>query len=73
MTLNIKIPEELALITFDESEAFDIFKVPVSHIKQPLYEISKEAVEIITGMIEDKNLKFKPRVYNSKLIIKQSS
>jgi LacI family transcriptional regulator len=73
MTLNIKIPEELALITFDESEAFDIFKVPVTHIKQPLYEISKEAVEIITGMIEDKNLKFKPRVYNSKLIIKQSS
>ncbi|CVK16376.1 transcriptional regulator, LacI family [Apibacter mensalis] len=73
MVLNIKIPEELALITFDESEAFDIFKVPVTHIKQPLYEISKEAVEIITGMIEDKNLKFKPRVYNSKLIIKQSS
>ncbi|PQL92885.1 LacI family DNA-binding transcriptional regulator [Apibacter sp. wkB309] len=73
MTLTIRIPEELALITFDESEAFDIFKVPVSHIKQPLYEISKEAVEIITGMIEDKNLKFKPRVYNSKLIIKQSS
>lgn len=73
MVLNIKISEELALITFDESEAFDIFKVPVTHIKQPLYEISKEAVEIITGMIEDKNLKFKPRVYNSKLIIKQSS
>lgn len=73
MTVNIKIPDELALITFDESEAFDIFKVPVSHIKQPLYEIAKEAVELITGLIEGKNLKIKPRVYNSKLIIKHSS
>ena len=36
-------------------------------------KIAKEAVELITGLIEGKNLKIKPRVYNSKLIIKHSS
>lgn len=73
MTMNIKIPEELALLTFDESEAFEIFKTPVTHIKQPLQDIARESVEILTGIIENKNLKYKPRVYNSKLIIKQST
>lgn len=71
-TLDIKIPEELALVTFDESEAFDIFRVPLTHIKQPIKKISKKAVELLIEKIEKTNLLQQQIVYNSEIIIGKS-
>ncbi|PQL93090.1 LacI family DNA-binding transcriptional regulator [Apibacter adventoris] len=71
-TLDIKIPEELALVTFDESEAFDIFRVPLTHIKQPIKKISKKAVELLIEKIENTNLLQQQIVYNSEIIIGKS-
>lgn len=71
-TLDIKIPEELALVTFDESEAFDIFRTPLTHIKQPIKKISKKAVELLIGKIENTNLLQQQIVYNSEIIIGKS-
>ncbi|TWP24818.1 LacI family transcriptional regulator [Apibacter muscae] len=70
---DIKIPQEIAILTFDESEAFEVFNPPLTYIKQPLQEISKESVEILMQIIENKNLNHKPRVFNSKLMIRQST
>lgn len=48
---NIKIPESLGLIAFDESEAFDFFYCPLTYVKQPVDEMGKEAVNVLVEQI----------------------
>lgn len=53
--LGIKIPAELAIISFDESDALDLFYPPVTHIKQPLREMGQQTVKILLENIEKNN------------------
>ncbi len=68
LEMGIRIPEELAILTFDESEIFDILNIPVTYIKQPLYEISKGATKTLIRIIEKEELTYRNRIYNSKII-----
>ncbi len=51
-SLNIKIPDELAILSFDETDAFDLFYAPVTFLKQPLEEMGKSATQLLLGIIE---------------------
>ena len=68
----IKVPEELAVISFDETEFLDLFSTPVTQLRQPLKEMGKAATEILITAIEENNkltqLNFQPL-----LVIKGSS
>ncbi len=46
-TLPIKVPDDLAIVTFDESDAADLFYTPITHIKQPLLEMGQMATKIL--------------------------
>jgi LacI family transcriptional regulator len=50
-SLDIKVPEDLAIVSFDESVAADLFYAPVSHIRQPLQEIGQLATRILIDSI----------------------
>ena len=52
---NIKIPGELAVISFDETEAFDLFYAPLTYIKQPLQEMGEIATRILLRQIGKQN------------------
>jgi LacI family transcriptional regulator len=49
--LQLKVPEDLALIGFDGNEAFDFFYSPLTYVEQPVGEMSKEAVRILLDQI----------------------
>ena len=49
--LSIKIPGELGIIGFDGNEAFDFFYTPLTYIEQPIEEMGKEAVRVLTEQI----------------------
>jgi len=49
---NIKVPEEMALIGFDENEVYDFFYSPLTYIKQPLEEMGKKAVRVLLDQIK---------------------
>lgn len=49
--LNLKVPEELAIIGFDGNAAFDFFSSPVSYIEQPIEEMGREAVRVLVEQI----------------------
>jgi LacI family transcriptional regulator len=70
--LGIKVPEELAIISFDESDAFDLFYSPVSFVDQSLSDIGKEAVKLVIEKLQNKNKKNKDIVVDAKLIIRKS-
>jgi LacI family transcriptional regulator len=53
-TLSIRIPEQLAIVSFDETEALNFFYAPFAYIKQPLPEIGRLATKILLDCIEKK-------------------
>ena len=45
--LHIPVPERLGIVSFDESEAFELFYCPITHGRQPLAEIGRIAVDTL--------------------------
>jgi LacI family transcriptional regulator len=70
--LKIKVPEELAIISFDESDAFDFFYSPVSYVSQSLTDIGNEAVKLILNKLHNKSKKNSDVVVEAKLIVRES-
>jgi LacI family transcriptional regulator len=50
--LGLKVPEELGIVGFDGSEAFDFFYAPLSFVEQPLTEIGTKAATILIDLIK---------------------
>ena len=71
-TLSIHIPKDLAILTFDESDATEIFYSRLSHIRQPLLEMGTEAVNILFEKISNKK-KIIQRVLQAQLVVGKST
>ena len=53
--LNLKIPDQIAIIGFDGNEAFDFFYTPITFIEQPIIKMGKEAVRVLVNQINGTN------------------
>ena len=72
VTLPIKVPNDLAIISFDESDAADLFYAPLTHMKQPLKEMGQLATRILLESIE-KNNKITKINLEPDLVIREST
>ena len=75
---NIRIPDDLGVVSFDESEALDFFYSPVTYINQTTDLIAKEAVNMLVRQmkaVKEDKLKIKPEqtVINATLVVRKSS
>lgn len=72
--LNLKIPDDVALIGYDDFEWAEFLCPSLTTVKQPAYEIGREAAKELFRLIE-KNKKVKPRIITlpNELIIRESS
>lgn len=71
--LNIGVPSEVAIISFDELGAFDLVDPPITASKQPVDIIGNQAVEILINEMERKNTKIeKQMVLHTELLIRKS-
>jgi LacI family transcriptional regulator len=68
---NIKVPEELGIISFDESDALDLFRPALTYIKQPLQEMGQTATKILLDNI-DRNNKITQIKMDGELVIRNS-
>ena len=69
--LKLRVPQDIAVISFDEVEAFELFKCQITHAKQPLEEMGRMAVSTLIDIIEEKNVD--KQVYlESKIVIGKS-
>lgn len=72
--MNLKIPDDVAVVTFDQGEVFDFFYSPLTYVKQPIEKMGVEAVnllfEAITGTAAGENRQV---CMDSELIIRSSS
>lgn len=70
---DIIVPDDLAVVCFDEGDAFDFFYSPLTFIYQPIMELGKEAVRLLMEQMIDKNASRRHVSINSELIIRKSS
>ncbi|MEP7144726.1 MAG: LacI family DNA-binding transcriptional regulator [Ferruginibacter sp.] len=52
-SLGIKVPGDLAIVSFDQMDASDLFYAPLTYLKQPIGEMGQAATRILLQNIED--------------------
>lgn len=50
---NVKVPENVSLVAFDETEAYYLFPTEVSFVQQPLYDMARESVKLLDSQINE--------------------
>ncbi|MCC5937524.1 MAG: LacI family DNA-binding transcriptional regulator [Lunatimonas sp.] len=51
--LKVKIPSELAIVSYGQAESFELYECPITYLEQPLTALGKKAVEILLDRIEN--------------------
>lgn len=72
MEMNIRVPEKVAIISFDQSDAFDFFYSPITYVNQSIKEIGQEAVKLAISMMTDDSRKATRLLIESKLVVRKS-
>ncbi|MEO5683141.1 MAG: substrate-binding domain-containing protein [Chitinophagaceae bacterium] len=69
----ISVPKDVALVCFDETDAFDLFYAPLTCIRQPIKEMGQLAVKMLLENIDDNSVKIKQVSLDGELIIRPST
>lgn len=68
----LKIPEEIAFTTFDDTPWAGLVDPPLTVIEQPTYEIGRTAVELLVNRIQDPARPTREITLKSRLIVRRS-
>ena len=73
--LQIKVPEEMAIAGFSNSDVLDLFNPSLTAVRQPAFEIGKLATQMLIKLIEAKYPvdEFEKQVLDTELFVRQSS
>jgi DNA-binding LacI/PurR family transcriptional regulator len=71
--LNIRIPDDIAVMGFDNLPFSAISDPPLSSVDQPMLELGQRAAEMLVKSIETKSYRTKSLVLKTRLILRQSS
>lgn len=70
--LNIRIPEDVAIVSFGQMDAFDLVMPPVTSVIQPVDELGDRAVEILLENLGGKISNDRKVILNNRLEIRKS-
>ncbi len=68
-----RVPEDLGLVSFDESDAFDFYYAPITYVKQRIDEIGKRAVDLLIQQIGNARAKKEEVIIPTRLVVRKSS
>lgn len=71
--LNKKVPEELGLLSYDQSDVFDFFYAPITFIRQPLREMGERSVNILINQLNGVSKSPEKEIFETELVIRKSS
>ncbi|PWN62915.1 LacI family DNA-binding transcriptional regulator [Chryseobacterium viscerum] len=69
---NIKVPQDVSVIAFDQTEAYSLFPTEISFVQQPLMEMAREAVKILDAQIDNYTVDGRKITFPAKLINRNS-
>ncbi len=73
--MNLKVPENIAVVGFTNTNVPEIFNPPLTTIRQPAFEMGQVATELLIKIIESKRpiTEFETRVLNTELNVRESA
>lgn len=71
--LRLRVPSDLAIVSFGQAEGFDLYYCPITFMKQPLELLGKTAVEFLIGKIKNPDEGMKQILMEAKLVARESS
>lgn len=69
---NIRVPEDVSVIAFDETEAYTLFPTEIDFVKQPLKEMARASVKLLDDQINGNPSGTERTVFTAELIHKKS-
>ena len=69
---NIKVPQDVSVLAFDETEAYKLFPTEITYVKQPLEQMTDEAIKLLDLQINEYSNTSKKIILSGDLIIKKS-
>jgi LacI family transcriptional regulator len=70
--LGLRIPEDIAIVSFDNPDAYKICSSPVTVVDQPLREIGKTAVQVLLGEIKNPSARIQHIKLKTDFIVRKS-
>ena len=71
--LRLKVPDDLAIVSFGQSEVFDLYYCPVTYLRQPLEMLGKTAVEYLLAKLNNPEGEVRQILMDAKLIARDST
>lgn len=71
--LRLKVPSDLAIVSFGQAEVFDLYYCPITYVRQPLELLGKTAVEYLLKKLKNPEEGMKQILMEAKLIARESS
>jgi len=71
--LNYKIPEDVAIVGYNNDPVSEVVWPTLTTIMQPSYEVGKLATELLIQEIESSGIAYHQEILNSRLIVRSSS
>lgn len=71
--LNIKVPKDLAIVSFGQAEGFDLYYCPITYLRQPIEDLGKAAVELLVKKLSNPEQGMQQILMEAKLIERDSS
>jgi LacI family transcriptional regulator len=70
-----KVPQDIAIIGFTNTNIADLFNPPLSAIRQPAFDMGQTATELLIQIIESKRpvTEFQTKVLETELFTRESS
>lgn len=69
----VRIPDDLGIVCFDESEAFSLFSVPLTYVKQPIQELALASFKVLMDQIDQEGLAPFTQTLDAELVVQSSS
>lgn len=54
--LKLNIPDDIAMVSFDDNELFELYPPGITAVKQPTYQIAKSAIDLLLSRLNDDQL-----------------
>lgn len=71
--LGLKVPADLAIVSFGQAEVFDLYACPVTYVMQDMENLGKAAVDILVKKMDNPKEKIQGKLFDAKLIKRESS
>ncbi len=71
--LRLKVPSDLAVVSFGQAEGFDLYYCPITYMKQPLELLGKTSVQYLIDKLNNPDEGMKQILMEAKLIARDSS